>query len=298
MFLEPFHNLVEIFTNEEKAIEYLFKMEVICKPEICTHCSKGIQFYIKEKAFRCRNYKCRRKFSIFKDTIFYDMKLPINQILHLAYEFIKKTPRRSISASLKISKPTITEYYKIFRQIMKNKNKFFKKIGGKNDIVEIDESKSCKRKYHKGHQVKGTWIVGGISRRTKRVFMIPVKVRDSETLTSVIKKHVLPGTTVYTDCWKGYNKLKLNRYIHKTVNHSKYFKDPNTGVHTNTIEGTWNGIKMGLSPRNRTEQGMIHHLIEYQWRKDNKKSNLWVQFIKMFKNRSILNIKNNSKSIK
>ncbi|KAI8972971.1 hypothetical protein BDB01DRAFT_839149 [Pilobolus umbonatus] len=31
-----------------------------------------------------------------------------------------------------------------------------------------DESKSCKRKYHKGHQVKGTWIVGGISRKTKK----------------------------------------------------------------------------------------------------------------------------------
>lgn len=67
------------------------------------------------------------------------------------------------------------------------------------------------------------------------------------------------------------NKLKLNKYIHKTVNHSKYFKDPKTGVHTNTIEGTWNGIKLGLSPRNRTEKGMMQHLLEYQWRKDNRK---------------------------
>jgi hypothetical protein len=83
-------------------------------------------------------------------------------------EFIKKTPRRSISASLGISKQTITEYYKIFRKIMKNRNSYLKKIGGKNDIVEIDESKSCKRKYNKGHQVKGTWIVGGISRKTKK----------------------------------------------------------------------------------------------------------------------------------
>jgi transposase-like protein len=101
--------------------------------------------------------------------------------------------------------------------------------------------------------------------------MIPVKVGDAETLTSIIKKHVLSGTTVYTDCWKGYNKLKLHNYIHRTVNYSKFFKDPRTGVHTNTIEGTWNGIKMGLPARNRTENGTIHHLIEYQWRKDNRK---------------------------
>jgi transposase-like protein len=247
--------------------DYLFETHIIVKPEVCEHCSHGIQYYSNKKIFQCKNYKCRKNKSIFKDTIFYDMKLPINKALHLTYEFIKKTPR-SISASLGISKQTITEYYKIFRKIMKNRNSYLKKIGGKNDIVEIDESKSCKRKYNKGHQVKGTWIVGGISRKTKKVFMIPVKVRDAEKLTSIIKKHVLPGTTVYTDCWKGYNKLKLHNYIHKTVNHSNFFKDPRTGVHTNTIEGTWNGIKMGLPARNRTENGMIHHLIEYQWRKD------------------------------
>jgi hypothetical protein len=55
---------------------------------------------------------------------------------------------------------------------------------------------------------------------------------------------------------------------------------------------------MGLSPRNRTEKGMIHHLIEYQWRKDNRKRNLWIRFIEMFKNRNIVNINNNIKSLK
>jgi hypothetical protein len=206
MFLESFDKLVDIFISEEKSIDYLFENKVLAKPESCEHCSHSMQYYSIKRIFQCKSYKCRKKISIFKNTIFYDMKLPINKILHLSYEFIKKTPRRSISASLNISGPTITGYYKIFRRIMKNKNRFLKKIGGKNDIVEIDESKSCKRKYHKGHQVKGTWIVGGISRKTKKVFMIPVKYRDTETLTNIIRKHVLPGTTIYTDCWKGYNK--------------------------------------------------------------------------------------------
>jgi len=30
---------------------------------------------------------------------------------------------------------------------------------------------------------------------------------------------------------------------HSTVNRSKYFKNPNTGVHTNTIKGCWSARK-------------------------------------------------------
>ena len=36
------------------------------------------------------------------------------------------------------------------------------------------------------------------------------------------------------------------------VNHPLHYKDPVTGVHTNGIEGTWNGIKLAIVPRGRT----------------------------------------------
>lgn len=152
MLLEPYKNLQSIFCSEEDAIKYLFNKNIIKIPSLCEFCFKDIKYYEKLKIFQCKNYKCRKKFSIFKNTIFYDLKLPINIILHLAYEFIKKTPRKAIAASLLISKPTITQYYKLFRKIMKKDNKNNIKIGGKNDIVEIDESKSAKRKYNKGHR--------------------------------------------------------------------------------------------------------------------------------------------------
>lgn len=69
-------------------------------------------------------------------------------------------------------------------------------------------------------------------------------------------------------------------YKHKTVNHSKNFKDPNTGVHTNTIEGTWNGFKYSVSPRNRNKKNILLHIKEYLWRKKNKENNMWKKFLK------------------
>ena len=34
-------------------------------------------------------------------------------------------------------------------------------IGGEGIIVEIDESKFGKRKYHRGRIIDGVWVVGG-----------------------------------------------------------------------------------------------------------------------------------------
>lgn len=61
---------------------------------------------------------------------------------------------------------------------------------------------------------------------------------------------------------------------HETVNHSEHFLDPETGVHTNTIEGIWNGIKLQIAPRNRNKELIENHLLEYIWRKNNKET-LW-----------------------
>ncbi|KAK9731904.1 hypothetical protein QE152_g13295 [Popillia japonica] len=49
------------------------------------------------------------------------------------------------------------------------------KLGGPGIVVEIDESKFGRRKYHKGHRIEGQWVFGGFERGTGRVFMVPVE---------------------------------------------------------------------------------------------------------------------------
>ena len=59
-------------------------------------------------------------------------------------------------------------------------------IGGPGKIVEIDESKFGKRKNHKGHNIEGQWVFGGIFHTDGIFFLQPVPSRDKDTLIPII----------------------------------------------------------------------------------------------------------------
>ena len=86
----------------------------------------------------------------------------------------------------------------------------------------------------------------------------------------IILRHVRPGSIIITDCWRAYGFISDvidedgggSAYSHLTVNHSRYFRDPVSGAHTNTIEGTWAGLKRMIRPRNRSKDNCGDHLLE------------------------------------
>ena len=97
----------------------------------------------------------------------------------------------------------------------------------------------------------------------RRIKLVVVNDRFKETLSNILKKNVSPDSIIYTDCWKGYNGLNKTFTGHKIVNHSKGFKDEETGVHTNTIEGNWSGVKLQLSLRGRARDKINLYLVRY-----------------------------------
>ena len=193
------------------------------------------------KNFRCKNKECRKTISVRKDTIFYGKHLECSQVLFLSYLWLAKIGTSAAMTMSGFSPNTVVSYYKQFREAMENTLELDDTfIGGEGTIVQIDECKMGKRKYNRGHAVKGAWILWGVGDSPeKKVFLLEVPNRNSETLTQLIRKHVRPGSIVITDCWKGYNRLK-DFYDHFSVNHSENYVDPNTGATTNNIEGVWN----------------------------------------------------------
>jgi len=138
-------------------------------------------------------------------------------------------------------------------------------IGGLGKVVEIDECKIGRRKFERGRVVEGSWILGLIERgcpENYRLEICPDNKRDKDTLLSLIKKNIKPGTEIHTDCWKGYIGLEAEGYIHKTVNHSEQFVDSVIGAHTQNIESSWRSMRRNLSRGGVHKAKLDEHLCE------------------------------------
>lgn len=76
------------------------------------------------------------------------------------------------------SDTTLTKWSNLCREVILNGMMMNKeKLGGIDKVVEIDESKFGKRKFHRGHKVDGTWVFGGFERDSGRIFMVCVEDR-------------------------------------------------------------------------------------------------------------------------
>lgn len=113
------------------------------------------------------------------------------------------------------------------------------------------------------------------------MFAIVVEKRDARTLIPLLRRFIRPGSIIISDCWKAYDRIEEIRqagfqyYTHEQVNHSKSFKDPRTGAHTNTCEGAWRSQYKAFIPKQAYNKNAFQgHLFERMWKKKYEKS-LW-----------------------
>ena len=156
------------------------------------------------------------------------------------------------------------------------------RIGGRDVVVQVDESKFGKRKYNRGHRVKGQWVFGGIEETSRKCFLVPVERRNSATLIPIIEKWILPGTTIISDYWKAYDVLSRKDFVHLKVNHSIEFKNQD-GDHANKIEGHCRHAKLSLLSFGCRKDMYSSYLAEFMWRYVNKEKDLFLEFVKVLK---------------
>jgi len=124
--------------------------------------------------------------------------------------------------------------------------------------VEIDETyHGGVRKYGTGRPMRGdkkkTPIVGIVERKGRVVAKAAADVKGS-TLLGLVREHVLPESTIYSDELHGYDGIqRIQRkdgtgnagYQHRRIHHSSKVYVMGD-IHTNTVEGFWSLLKRGI----------------------------------------------------
>jgi hypothetical protein len=187
-----------------------FKLKVCSGKYSFRYCrADGWRWFCRNKAWRqyakSKPKPCGQTQEFRKGTFFEKSKLSIFQILAFSHCWVQKMSLNVISRELEIvGDHTTTDWASFCREVvfahMLDKPE---KIGGVGKIVEIDESKFGKRKYHRGHRVEGQWVFGGYERGTGRVFMVPVEFRYVRFLVVTCEIDVVLRDPVFGDnFWK------------------------------------------------------------------------------------------------
>jgi transposase-like protein len=278
-----------IIATDDSTFSYLKRQGIFSIPSRCEVCGGNVSIY-GTKA-RCTRRACRKAVSCLRNSFFANSHLSIADALLLGYVWLTGASYSVALAQTGHSPNTIVDYYSFFRELVADSlDSEDWTIGGDGVVVEVDESKFGKRKYNRGKRIEGAWVIGGIERtEAKRFFAVVVKSRDSETIIDVLSKHILPGSIVHTDCWRGYCDIEENLGVERrTVNHSKGYvelKETEFGdwivvdkVDTNTIEAKWGALKQKILLRGNVSERLPNYLLEQIWRMRNR-SRLWAAFL-------------------
>ena len=103
--------------------------------------------------------------SVRDKSFFAKSKLSLQVILKLAdlCLWTRQTRVTTAAHEVKVTESVAIDWYNFFRDVC---GQYFLDhpitIGGSGKVIEIDESKFGKRKYHRGRSVEGHWVFGGI----------------------------------------------------------------------------------------------------------------------------------------
>ena len=191
-------------------MQFLIDRGVFYTERICSSCTTPMNLYHSQMSYMCPKKICRKKISIKSNSFFVGCKLPVHQILHLAYLWLCKTSPSSTETQSGLSRPTISNFFSYFRELVASSPLPEDGcIGGEGIVVELDECKIAKRKYNRGRRVKGVWILGHVRTQEKRTLFVPIEIRNAATLLPIIARHEQPGSVVRTDLWRAYSNIVL-----------------------------------------------------------------------------------------
>jgi len=243
------------FPNDAACLEYIKEQRFPGGITECIKCKVERKHHRvgNRTAYACDH--CGHHIYPLAGTIFHKSATPLR--LWFYAMFLMGSTRCGISAKqiqreIGVTYKTAWRMFKQIRSLLGDKDLM---LAG--PTVEIDETyMGGKRKGQKGRPMRGdkkkTPVVGIVERGGKVVAKVIPAVTGSE-ITGLVRKHVAPNSTVYSDEYQSYaligrltdDKGKALGYKHDTVRHGmdEFVRGD---IHTNSVEGFWSLIKNGI----------------------------------------------------
>ena len=185
----------DVLVSKETFWRWIFEKELIAKERNCPVCNEQMELvecndrsdgFRWECRKRSKSEKHKRVISIRKGSWFEQSNMTLEEIVKFTYWWSEGLDQEKIKKQLKINPTTSVDWDMFYRETCQvTLESQSEKIGGEGKVVQIDESKFGKRKYHRGHKVEGQWVFGGIEDGSRKCFMVAVEKRDEATLLPI-----------------------------------------------------------------------------------------------------------------
>ncbi len=250
------------FPDDGACLEYIKEQRWPDGMVPCSRCGKKTKHHRvgNRTAYACQS--CGNHIYPLAGTIFEKTSTPLKTWFYAMY--LMGSTRCGISAK-QVQRETGVTYktaWRMFKQIRTLLSEGDLQLEG--PTVEVDETYiGGVRKYGTGRPMRGdkkkTAVIGIVQRQGK-VIAKAIPDATAKTLTAEIRKHVVPGSVVYTDEFQSYRRVGFLRddegkalgFRHRTIAHKRgvYVRGD---IHTNSVEGLWSLIKRGIN-------GVYHHV--------------------------------------
>lgn len=232
----------------------------------CPHC-RCFKVRSIEKRYYC--IRCRKKFSLSSSTWLKHIKLSLEDFAALFECWLKGNCVLDASNYLKLSRPTVYRYFRLFR------TNIAKDIDFKpENTIQVDEAyfgqfKKQANYYHgrRTYEVKEkTCVFGMICPPTKQLFARVIQVSPGDSIRSIIGSHVSKEVAIYSD--------KSPYYTHLRGSHRHLARSHDAGFeYSQYIEACWSWMKRTLFKQYHhfTRKYAQEYVQELTWRFNTRK---------------------------
>ncbi|HXX76205.1 MAG TPA: IS1595 family transposase [Nitrospiraceae bacterium] len=241
---------IHYFADPDRCLDLLVAMRWPNGP-VCPRCNSMRYGFLKSRSvWQCK--ECRKQYTAKLGTIFEDSPIPLEKWFCALWLLVNaKNGISSYEVARALGVTQKTAWFMMHRlRLALQKGSLDRKLMGD---VEVDETyiggearnmhrdKQIKMKRQEGFLRKA--VVVGMLERKGEVRAEVINRATSDWLKSMIKKHIVPGSNLYSDQWRGYLNAG-KEYAHKVINHAEAYVQGN--IHTNSIESFWSLLKRGI----------------------------------------------------